>query len=87
LFEIYGRNNCVWCDRAKSLLEHLGHYYEFSNVEENKIAMEDFKRLFPSAKTVPQIMWYNEEGEVDFIGGYEDLVKWLKDNKLYTSNS
>lgn len=84
MFEIYGRNNCVWCDRAKALLDEKGLTYKYMNIEENENYLEAFKENFPGAKTVPQIIkldWYDVD---EWIGGYEDLHEWLK---LYTVKS
>ena len=79
MFEVYGRNNCVWCDRAKALLDEKSLPYRYYNIEEDENDLIDFKILFPGKKTVPQIM----TGSL-YIGGYEDLNNWLK---LYTVKS
>ncbi|RUP39326.1 MAG: glutaredoxin [Acinetobacter sp.] len=79
MFEIYGRNNCVWCDRAKELLDTKEIPYRYKNIEMDSAALLDFKILFPGKKTVPQIM----KGSL-YIGGYENLVEWLKH---YTAKS
>lgn len=83
MFEIYGRNNCVWCDRAKELLDSRGLKYTFWNIEEDSKALSEFKFLFKGAKTVPQILT-GAYDEVNVIGGYTELVEWLKQ---YTNNS
>jgi glutaredoxin len=90
LFEIYGRNNCVWCDRAKELLTSYGLEFEYANIEESEAARAEFKRLWPTARTVPQIIEWSDGDTIvlpvwTHIGGYEDLVKWL--NKHYTKKS
>lgn len=53
---IYGKNNCVWCDRAKSLLTSRFIEWEFANIEEDEEARMNFRLDFPDAKTVPQII-------------------------------
>jgi glutaredoxin len=73
LFNIFGRTTCVWCDRAKALLEQEGLPYQFFNIEEDRTAYSIFRGHFPDAKTVPKIT----EDDIQ-IGGYEDLVEWLK---------
>lgn len=73
MFIIYGRDNCSWCDAAKALLNDNAFVYTYKNIETSKEDLEAFRRDFPNAKTVPQILFdYNQ------IGGYEDLRKWLK---------
>lgn len=83
MFEIYGRNNCVWCDRAKELLEDKNLDYTFKNIEENKTYLAEFKYLFIGATTVPKVVYVvNQEGadfsENTIIGGYKELYEWLK---------
>lgn len=81
MFEVYGRNNCVWCDRAKALLDEKGLKYVYHNIEEDSKALSEFKFIFRDAKTVPQIATGMYDS-VNVIGGYEDLRTWL--NKHYT---
>jgi thioredoxin reductase (NADPH) len=79
LFEVWGRPNCVWCNRAKELIDERGLQYIYKELDETNI--EQFKDYFPDKKTVPQIIveeyssagWYPR-----VIGGYEQLVEYLK---------
>lgn len=82
LFEIYGRSNCQWCDNAKTLLDSKGLKYNYYDIEKDSKALSEFKFIFRGAKTVPQILT-GAYDEVTVIGGYTDLVEWLKH---YTSN-
>jgi glutaredoxin len=77
LFEIYGRNNCSYCDAAKALLEREGLKYVYHNIEEDPKALAEFKFIFRDAKSVPQIATGMYDS-VNVIGGYEDLRAWLK---------
>lgn len=90
-FEIYGRDNCQWCEAAKNLLDRNGLKYRYHNIETNPSLLEEFKELFPGAKTVPQILGWKFNGVVHResggewedmddtkIGGYTELVEWLK---------
>lgn len=72
VFEIYGRNNCQSCENAKTLLKDYGYEFEFFNIEEQQMYLEDFKFEWPGRKTVPAISFNNER-----IGGYEDLREWV----------
>lgn len=74
MFEIWGRPNCIWCDRAKALLEERGMLYEY--VELTPDNLEVFQLYFPGKKTVPQIHDIGLNSGCT-IGGYEDLVKAL----------
>lgn len=78
MFEIYGRNNCIWCERAKALLEVNGLSYTYRNIETNPAYLEDFLEDFKGKKTVPQIRQIKMDG-YNYIGGYEDLVRYLHD--------
>lgn len=65
---VYGKNRCIWCDRAKNLLDEHEIPYEYKNIEENTIYREELFNTLPSIKTVPQIFIDNE-----YIGGFEAL--------------
>lgn len=82
MFELYGRNDCIWCDRAKSLLEEKGLPYAYRGIDLEQAYVDNFKVLFPGATTVPQIIYNvpteDSEGYTIWIGGYSDLVTWLE---------
>lgn len=72
MIEVYSKNNCPWCDKAKVLIsEKLGNYVEY-NIEEDSAKKADLLRRFPHVKTVPQIVINGK-----LIGGYTDLVSFL----------
>jgi glutaredoxin len=67
MITIYGSDNCIWCLRAKQLAETLELDHEYKLVENWR---EEFTSKFPSARTVPQIVWDDA-----YIGGYEMFAK------------
>jgi glutaredoxin len=69
---VYGKKNCVFCDRALRILGGIGAKVEYYDVGITAIR-EQLLELVPSAKTVPQI-WLNGS----FIGGFDDLVVYLE---------
>jgi glutaredoxin len=69
---VYGKKNCVFCDRAIRLLSGIGAKVEYHDVGITEIR-ERLLELVPSAKTVPQI-WLNGS----FIGGCDDLIQYLE---------
>lgn len=71
LYEIYGKNNCSYCVKAKKLLESYGRPYKYINIEND---MDEFFAIFPEAKTVPQILL-----DDIIIGGYTELEKHCKE--------
>ena len=74
MIEIYGTDNCVFCDKAKELSETYNKEYTYIDVTETEDTTAAFFKKFPNVRTVPQIVW---EGK--HIGGYTELSEWLKD--------
>ena len=70
--EIYSKENCGYCDRAKNRLKKYNPKIQMLNTD---FTHEDFFNKFPNAKTFPQIIINNEH-----VGGYHDLEKWLAFN-------
>jgi glutaredoxin len=73
---VWSKDNCPYCDQAKSLLKQKG--IEF---EERKIGSgwtkEQLLESVPTARTVPQIFL---DGEL--VGGYDNLVKKFKQENV-----
>ena len=72
--KIYTKENCVWCDRAKRLLN--AHSIDFDEVDlSNDIERLNFyKKIGDNVKTVPQV--YIDDKR---IGGYPQLKAWLNE--------
>ena len=70
--EVYSKPDCVYCTRAKHLLDSRGYDY-IERIIGTDITLEDFKAVFPNAKTVPQIIINGKH-----IGGYDDLALWFE---------
>lgn len=68
---IVGKDPCVWCDRAKEALADAGVSFE-TWYPEMPVLRQVLK--LHDADTVPQIF---HEGKR--IGGYDDLVNWLRE--------
>ena len=79
MFTIYGTQSCVFCEKAKVLLDHYDKNWQFVNVMEKAEYLEAFNKKTNNAKKVPQIFVYQTvRGEYDVhIGGYSDLSAWL----------
>ena len=73
MFEVYGTDNCVFCNKAKQLLEMFQQEYSYIDVTETEDITAAFFKKFPDVKTVPQVTLDNEF----HIGGYQELEKWL----------
>lgn len=72
LFTILTMPNCVWCDKAKSLIEARGGEYVSHSYTDHE--MFPYLLSVANLKTVPQI-WHGRK----HIGGYEDLVKYFEE--------
>ena len=88
-YVVYGIDNCSWCERAKTIIEHYGYQCKYVNLKESQEIKETFNRKTRGATAVPQIFYYdpvrtygNEKMEVH-VGGYEELSDWLRQKTLY----
>lgn len=68
---VYTKDNCPYCVKAKALLSSRSMEYMERRIGID-ITRDEFLEAFPTARTVPQIVF---DGEL--IGGYDDLVKHL----------
>jgi glutaredoxin 3 len=73
LFRIYTTKTCPYCIAAKNLLTRLSLPYEEIDLTENRPLREEVSRK-TGWKTVPMIFFREE-----FVGGYEELVRFVKD--------
>ena len=70
--EIYTKDLCIWCDRAKGLLN--AHSIDFNEIDlsDNDKRAKFYENIGNNVKTVPQIFIDGQR-----IGGYQDLRAWL----------
>lgn len=66
---IYGRDNCIFCEKSKKLCQDYQLRYEYLDVMSRPSLIEEFKQKFPGVRTVPQILWDGRH-----IGGYTELA-------------
>lgn len=66
-YTIWSKNNCSFCQQAKSLLLVKGLAFEVKMLDQD-YNMDDFMKRFPSARTFPAI-----EIDGNYIGGYQQL--------------
>ena len=69
---IYSKNNCVYCNKAKTLLKNLGLEYEEKSLEKD-FGSDPSKLIEDSGKNVRQMPQIKIDGEL--IGGYNQLVE------------
>lgn len=70
--EIYTKNNCIWCDRAKLLLDSKDIEFKEIDLSDDQTREKFYNSIGENVKTVPQI--YIDDLR---IGGYQDLVAWF----------
>jgi len=70
--EIYTKNNCIWCDRAKLLLDSKDIEFKEIDLSDDQTREKFYNSIGENVKTVPQI--YVDDLR---IGGYQDLVAWF----------
>ena len=68
LIEIFGRDGCAWCARAKALLQRRNYRFVYRSLSENPGLVSELNRRAPDAKTLPQIFVGSRH-----IGGFTSL--------------
>lgn len=74
--EIYTKDQCPYCVQAKNLFKSKGWEYTEHFISEDtrtQLLEEMTVRIGTTPRTVPQIFIDDQA-----IGGYTDLVAWLK---------
>lgn len=84
MYNIYGLKWCVFCLRAINFMHENGiefHYYPM----DDKDRILNYIKETHKHKTVPIITKQTDEGE-ELIGGYDDFVKHVRQQKDQESN-
>jgi len=74
MLTVYTKPDCVFCVRAKNLLNNRGVEFE-EKVLGVDITRDEFVNIYPWARTMPQI--FQEDGTS--IGGFSQLEEYFKD--------
>ena len=75
---IYSKPNCVFCEKAKSMVKNLGLEYEEKMFGKDfKTPDELFEAVGKQVRTMPQIIIDDKH-----IGGYNELVEYYADKGL-----
>ena len=69
---IFGKYNCVFCEKAKELCKDYRLTYEYKDIADFE-NLEEMMNLFPKTKTVPQIVWNKRK-----IGSYVDFAQEIE---------
>jgi glutaredoxin len=73
MFEVYGKDGCIYCEKALLLLNDRQLEYKYYKLGTD-ISVGDFRELFPTAKTVPVVMKQGNN-----IGGYDALKSYVEE--------
>ena len=75
---IYSKPNCVFCDKAKSMVKNLGFEYEEKMFGKDFSTPDElYEAVGKQVRTMPQIIIDDKH-----IGGYNELVEYFADKSL-----
>jgi len=69
---IYTKDNCIWCDRAKILLDSKKISYNEIDLSDDSERLKFYEKIGDNVKTVPQVFIDDKR-----IGGFQDLRFFL----------
>ena len=69
---IYTKDNCIWCDRAKILLDSKKITYNEIDLSDDSERLKFYEKIGDNVKTVPQVFIDDNR-----IGGFQDLKVFL----------
>ena len=69
---IYTKDNCIWCDRAKFLLDSKKISYNEIDLSDDSERLKFYEKIGDNVKTVPQVIIDDNR-----IGGFQDLKVFL----------
>ena len=69
---IYTKDNCIWCDRAKILLDSKKIFYNEIDLSDDTERLKFYEKIGDNVKTVPQVFIDDKR-----IGGFQDLKVFL----------
>lgn len=75
--EIYTKDYCPYCTKAKLLLDQLGAAYVEYNIQHDADKMAELQERRPGSRTVPQIFIAGAP-----IGGCDDMYALQAEGKL-----
>lgn len=73
---VFGREGCVWCEKAAALLKNSGLNYKYYDINtmKGRLILDSFSDIIPKTyKYVPKIVKIDGE----FIEGYDGIKKIL----------
>ena len=71
---VWSKDQCSFCEQAKSLLTLKGYDYEERNITSGKWTREQLFEVVPNARSVPQIFI-----DGNYVGGFTELRQYLQE--------
>ena len=84
MYNIYGLKWCIFCLRAINFMQEKGLEFHYYPMDKQKKVLEYLKQEH-GHETVPIIV-ENINGDEVLIGGYDDLVKHIRQQEDKESN-
>jgi len=81
MIEIFGKSDCVYCDRAQELCRQHGLTFTYKSLDDRwdgGANITELKQRKPDVKTVPQIWWHDK-----YVGGFNDLVEEIENTRNF----
>ena len=72
MYKVFSKDNCVYCTKAKSLLNSINLHFEEHKLSPTFTPDKMFEMIGKQVRSMPQIMKGDE-----LIGGYTDLREHL----------
>lgn len=79
MYNIYGLKWCIFCLRAINFMQEEGLEFHYYPMDEKERVLKYIKETHEH-KTVPIITKETNNGE-ELIGGYDDFVKYIRQQK------
>ena len=76
MYNIYGLKWCIFCLRAINFMQEKGLEFHYYPMDDSPIRLTSLKDIYKH-KTVP-IITKNVSGSEVLIGGYDDFVKYIR---------
>jgi len=70
---IYTKDNCIWCDRAKILLDSKKISYNEIDLSDDSERLKFYEKIGDNVKTVPQVFIDDKR-----IGGFQELKVFFR---------
>ncbi|MBV2208582.1 MAG: hypothetical protein KUL77_03335 [Thermomonas sp.] len=69
---IYGKDNCINCDKTKLLCQMQSLDYQYHTVGSDISIEQLWNKVGQTVRSLPQI-FLDRNGSAEYVGGYDDL--------------